>query len=552
MKELFKIYKKYWFSLLVVFLTMLVPATITSYQMTVVKDVFETHDIGMFNWYLILLVVSLFMDCVVSYFFSSHFIKYKISETIRKTLYDKFVTLKRSFFVNKNNGDLTTIMNKCDYLAYAGYAISSMLTYLLSTMFLFFMIASMNLTVAFIVIACSIVFTVVYYRFFIKIKKAKKNERIIKLTKERGALIDDTLKGHAVVTSLNLKSDFNVRHNSITDTLTDIYHSIKKGQLISRSIVIFAIEMISALFVMYSCFVNQTPSDYVIFIYIGNIMMKIDCLLNVLIEFMQEVPVSLALYKEVMDQEPEIDDGEIEIDHFETLEFRNVSFEYEEDQPVLQNINLKINHGQHIGICGPSGSGKSSLANLILRFYDVKEGQILINGYDIKDIKRSSLYKVFGLVNQDTFLFTDTIIENIRYGDPNASYREIIDASKKAYCHDFVMELKNRYWSKVGANGIRLSGGQKQRITIARTFLRNPDVLVLDEATSSLDNESESYIQDTIRNHMSDKTIIAIAHRLTTIQDSDIIFVIKDGMIAEYGNHEELLVANGIYKSLHR
>jgi len=234
------------------------------------------------------------------------------------------------------------------------------------------------------------------------------------------------------------------------------------------------------------------------------------------------------------------------------IEFKNVCFEYNKNVPVLSNINLQVNKGQTIAFVGNSGGGKTTIVNLIPRFYDIKSGSITIDGIDIRDYTLQSLRENIAVVFQDNFLFSGTIKENILLGNPKASDEMIDKAVKMAYLDDFVTSLKDGLNTQIGERGILLSGGQKQRVAIARAFLKDAPIIILDEATSALDNKAEAVVQKAIDNLMKDKTVFVIAHRLSTIQNSDKIVVINQGKIVEIGNHEELLsIENGAYKTLY-
>ena len=257
---------------------------------------------------------------------------------------------------------------------------------------------------------------------------------------------------------------------------------------------------------------------------------------------------------EILDIESEITDSEnaIEFENFNTtIEFKNVDFEYEENKNVITNFSLSVKKGEKIALVGNSGGGKSTIVNLLPRFYDVSRGTIEIDGIDIKKYKLKSLRKKIGIVPQDTFLFSGTIEENIKYGKRSATIEEVMDAAKQANAHMFIEKLSNGYSTEIGERGVKLSGGQKQRIAIARAILENPEILVLDEATSALDNESEKLVQDALEKLMKDKTSFVIAHRLSTVISCDKIIVLQAGEIREIGTHVELLEKNGIYKSLY-
>lgn len=231
--------------------------------------------------------------------------------------------------------------------------------------------------------------------------------------------------------------------------------------------------------------------------------------------------------------------------------FENVSFAYNTDSPLIKNFNLKIEYGQRIGICGHTGSGKSTIVGLIARFYDPVSGRILIDGTDISDFTIVGLRNQLGFVMQDTVLFYGSIMENIAYGKPDATEEEIIEAAKLAHADEFISKMPHGYQTLVGERGVTLSGGQKQRIGIARALIRNSPILILDEPTSSLDSESEKVVMKALENLMSGRTVIIIAHRLTTIRDADKIVVLDNGVIAESGTHEELLQKGNIYADLY-
>ena len=270
---------------------------------------------------------------------------------------------------------------------------------------------------------------------------------------------------------------------------------------------------------------------------------------------------------EIMDTEIEIEDSPDAVDMPDEvrgdIEFDNVSFSYTEvsdpddyaEEPgetfVLKGLSLKISSGENVAIVGPSGAGKTTFCNLIPRFYDVSSGTILVDGKDIRDYKVRSLRTKIGMMQQDVYLFSDTVAGNIEYGKPGASREEIIEAAKLAGAHEFICELPEGYDTYVGERGARLSGGQKQRISIARVFLKNPPILILDEATSSLDNESERYIQESLAELAKGRTTITIAHRLSTVKNAGRIIVLTEGGIAEEGTHDELLEKGGIYADLY-
>lgn len=232
------------------------------------------------------------------------------------------------------------------------------------------------------------------------------------------------------------------------------------------------------------------------------------------------------------------------------VEFKDASFRYG-DEPVLQGVNLEVAPGQMVALVGPSGSGKSTIAALLMRFYDVEQGAILLDGLDLRDIKLDSLNRQFALVDQETTLFNDTIANNIRYGRPDASDSEVESAAKAAFADDFIQQLPEGYATNIGDRGARLSGGQRQRLCIARALIKDAPILILDEATSALDTESEKMVQQALENLMRNRTTFVIAHRLSTVQNADLIVVLEQGKILEVGSHADLVAGSGLYSRLH-
>ena len=265
-----------------------------------------------------------------------------------------------------------------------------------------------------------------------------------------------------------------------------------------------------------------------------------------------EFLTSLSKILEILEEEPEIQDSEApkDIKIKGNLSVQDITFGYDSYNPVLEHINLEVKQGEMIGIVGHSGSGKTTLINLIMRLYEATHGQILIDGIDIKDISQNALRSQIGVVLQETLLFSGSIRDNIRYSKPDATNEEIIRAAKMANAHDFIMNLPQGYNTIVGEKGYSLSGGERQRVAIARAIIHNPAILILDEATASLDTETEKLIQDALNNLTDNRTTLAIAHRLSTLRGADKLLVLHHGKVAEFGTHKELLDQRGIYYKL--
>ncbi len=292
-------------------------------------------------------------------------------------------------------------------------------------------------------------------------------------------------------------------------------------------------------------------------LYINSFLQPLRKLINFFEQF-QNGMTGFERIREVFQEQEEAEEkNAITLDKTDgNIQFRNVTFSYEEtdseQKPVISNLNLNIETGKTVALVGPSGGGKTTLCHLIPRFYEISEGEILIDGVDIRKLSRMSLRNHIGMVAQDVFLFTGSIRENILYGNLNATQEEVIEAAKKANIHDYIMTLPDGYDTYIGERGVKLSGGQKQRISIARVFLKNPSILILDEATSALDNATEMLIQSALEELSKGRTTIVVAHRLSTIKNADEIVVLTDEGVKERGSHEELLQQKGLYSELYQ
>lgn len=299
---------------------------------------------------------------------------------------------------------------------------------------------------------------------------------------------------------------------------------------------------------------NLTPGELVGFILFVNILIKPVDKISALLELYPKGMAGFRRFLDLLEQEPEIKDrdGAKSVSHLHgDILFDDVHFQYDDNKYVLKGIDLSIKAGETIAFVGPSGAGKTTICSLIPRFYDVDEGAISIDGIDIRNMTQQSLRSQIGLVQQDVFLFTGTIKENIAYGNLNATDDEVIAAARKAHLEDFIASLPDGYDTQIGERGLKLSGGQKQRLAIARMFLKNPPILILDEATSALDTETERIIQQSLNELAENRTTLVIAHRLATIRDADRVIVVTEDGIAEDGKYDDLVRKGGIFARLH-
>ncbi|MBD7983867.1 ABC transporter ATP-binding protein [Sporosarcina sp. Sa2YVA2] len=299
---------------------------------------------------------------------------------------------------------------------------------------------------------------------------------------------------------------------------------------------------------------NLTPGELVGFILFVNILIKPVDKISALLELYPKGMAGFRRFQEMIDEEPEIQDrpGAMEVRHLTgDIVFDDVQFSYDSHKEVLNGIDLSIQAGQTIAFVGPSGAGKTTICSLIPRFYDVNGGAISIDGIDIRNMTQQSLRSQIGIVQQDVFLFTGTIKENIAYGDLNATDEDVIAAAQKAHLESFIASLPEGYETQIGERGLKLSGGQKQRLAIARMFLKNPPILILDEATSALDTETERIIQQSLNELAANRTTLVIAHRFATIRDADRVIVVTEDGIAEDGKYDELVRQDGLFARLH-
>ncbi|MBQ8600674.1 MAG: ABC transporter ATP-binding protein [Clostridia bacterium] len=378
-------------------------------------------------------------------------------------------------------------------------------------------------------------------------------------TAEYNAGVEDNLSGIRVVKSFANESVEVTKFRKVNDSLLASKRNAYRAMGTFHSgLGAFTTFITVAVLVAGAILISRQMlkvTDLITFmLYINNFTEPVRKLINFTEQF-QNGATAFSRFREMVEVEVEIQDSPDaeEPPRFEGwVEFQEVSFHYpEHEKTVLSHVSLSVAAGEYVALVGESGAGKSTLCSLIPRFYEVSDGAILIDGKDIRRYTLKGLRNQIGVVQQDVYLFSGTVMENIRYGRPEATDEEVIEAAKKANAHEFILSLPNGYESDIGQRGIKLSGGQKQRLSIARVFLKNPPILIFDEATSALDNESERVVQESLETLAKDRTTFVIAHRLSTIRNAKRILVLTEEGIAEEGSHKELLEQNGIYAELY-
>lgn len=490
------------------------------------------------------------------YFITSwgHIMGARMETDMRNDIFSHLQELPFSYYDENNTGKLMSriVTDLFDISELAHHGPEDVFISLLKIIGAFIILLNINVKITLMLILFTIMMLFFSYFYNIKMKKVfrKNKEKIADVN----AQIQDSLAGIRVVKSFANeeieKEKFNKGNEQFLKTKEDSYYIMGRyysGNNFLQGLLYLSVIFLGGVFISTEAL---SAADLVVYILYINIYLKpIEKLINFTEQFQRGI-TGFERFLEIIQTKPGIVDqqGAIELDDIKgNIVFENVSFSYNNRHNVLSNINLKIPKGKTVAIVGPSGGGKTTLCNLIPRFYEINEGKISIDGIDIKNIKLKSLRNSIGIVQQDVYLFSGTIKENIAYGKPNASDEEIIQAAKRANIHEFIMSLEQGYESYVGQRGVKLSGGQKQRLSIARVFLKNPPILILDEATSALDNESEKFIQKSLEELSINRTTLVIAHRLSTIRNADEIIVLTDEGIQEKGTHFELMNVNGIY-----
>ncbi|MGG3573614.1 ABC transporter ATP-binding protein [Bacillus gobiensis] len=566
-KKFFSYYKPY----LTLFLSVLACTFIVS-AVTLVfpllvryitKDVLEgdlSTALSEVYWIGGLMIVLVAIQNIGNYFvdYKGHEIGARMESDMRSELFAHMQKLSFTFYDKEKTGQLMSRITNDLLLLSELYhhGPEDYLKYLVRFIGAFVILFSINVPLT-IAVFCFLPFLGVFALYF-----NKKLNKALRKNKEGignvNAQVEDSLSGIRVVKSFANEhieiEKFNQENNLFLDSRKKTYKAeayFFNGvetfiQLITITVIIFGSASIAG---------NTLDlADLITFLlYISFMIEPIQRLTHMSTQF-QEGITGFQRFMEIMNLKPEIENKSnamILTEVHGEIEFKNVSFRYEDLDNVFVNLSLRVQPGEYVALVGPSGAGKTTLCSLIPRFYDVIEGDVSIDGINVRDIDLQSLRKSIGIVQQDVFLFAGTVIENIRYGNPAASDEEIIKAAKHANAHDFIMRLPNGYYSEIGQRGVKLSGGQKQRLSIARLFLKNPPVLILDEATSALDNESEGIVKESLESLAKGRTTIVIAHRLSTIRNAGRIIVLTEDGIVEQGTHDMLLASNGVYSYLY-
>lgn len=519
-----------------------------------------TNGVGYTLSIMVAVIISIFLlknlcDYLAMFFIT--FLRNGVLRDMRNAMYKKTLELPLSFFSEKRKGDVIARISadvnevQTSFLAILELIVKEPLTIIFTIIAMLSISVKLTLFVFIFIPVSGYIISLIGKQLKKKSTRAQEEQGIFLST------IEETLGGLKVVKGYNSENYFNMIFQDSTQRFFKLSNSIGNRQNLASPASEFMGIMVIAILLWYGgqmVLIEKTLNGASFIAYMGlayNILTPAKAISKASYG-VKRGNAAAERVLEILDQENPITSkiDAVEKDTFESsITIQNINFKYEEEN-VLKNFSLKVNKGQTVALVGQSGSGKSTIANLLTRFYDVNEGTISIDGTDIKDINLQSLRGLMGLVTQDSILFNDTIKANISLGKLDATDEEIIEALKIANAYEFVKELPLGIYTNIGDSGNKLSGGQKQRLSIARAVLKNPPIMILDEATSALDTESEKFVQVALENMMQNRTSIVIAHRLSTIQKADIIAVMQKGIIVEQGTHDELIALSGTYKKL--
>ncbi|WP_349668653.1 ABC transporter ATP-binding protein [Lacrimispora sp.] len=501
------------------------------------------------------------IDGMASFYmaYTGHVMGAAIETDMREDAFGHLQKLSDNYFNNTKIGQIMSRITSdlFEVTEFAHHCPEEFFIAFLKTVVSFIILSGINLPLTILIFLLIPVMAVSCTYFNIQVRKAFKHQR--NHIGELNARIEDSLLGNRVVRAFaNEKIEIEKFNRDNQEFLQIKRKTYKYMAAFQNTIRMFDGLMYVVVIVAGGIFMIKgliEPGDLVAYtLYVSTLLGTIRRIIEFAEQFQRGI-TGIDRFMELMDANVDIFDEEgarplTKIDG--EISFEDVSFEYPDDRnPVLSHISLRIRPGEKVALVGPSGGGKTTLCSLVPRFYDPTEGRILIDGQDIREVTLKSLRNTVGVVQQDVYLFSGTVFENIEYGRPGASMEDVVSAAKMAGAHEFITGLKDGYNTYVGERGVKLSGGQKQRISIARVFLKNPPVLILDEATSALDNESEQLVSQSLERLSKGRTTVTIAHRLTTIQNADRILVLSDNSIVEEGNHEELLLKKGMYYQLY-
>ncbi|MBL5766937.1 multidrug ABC transporter ATP-binding protein [Heyndrickxia sporothermodurans] len=506
---------------------------------------------------LALYVMSTFLQYIVNYW--GHKLGINIETDMRQQLFQHVQKQSFRFFDNTKTGHIMSrITNDLfDIGELAHHGPEDMFIAVMTFVGAFWIMLTINVQLALVTII--IVPFLIWLIAVCNIKMNKAWKQMYSDIADVNARVEDSVSGVRVVQSFTNENYEITRFTKNNRRFRKAKLSGYKVMSFSNSGIYMMTRFIILAVLIYGAWLSfnnhLSYGELVSFILYVNVLFKPVDKISAIMELYPKGMAGFKRFIEMIDQEPEVVDqkGATEISYLHgDIEFENVSFSYDEHKPVLESIDLSIQAGETIAFVGPSGAGKTTICSLIPRFYDVNEGRILIDGIDIREMTKQSLRSQIGIVQQDVFLFTGTLRENIAYGKLDATEEEIVEATRRAHLEEFIHSLPFGYETQIGERGLKLSGGQKQRIAIARMFLKNPPILILDEATSALDTETERIIQQALNELAMNRTTLIIAHRLATIQSADRIIVVTEDGIAEEGTHNELIQKGGIFAKLHQ
>lgn len=509
-------------------------------------------SVGLLSLYLI----SAFLQFVVNYW--GHKLGINIETDMRQELFEHVHKQSFRFFDNTKTGHIMSRISNdlFDIGELAHHGPEDIFIATMTFLGAFWIMFTLNVQVAFVVLIMVPILIWLIYVCNVRMNKAWTS--MYKNIAEVNARVEDSVAGARVVQSFTnekfeierFKKDNRKFRRSKISSYFVMSYTTSAIFLLTRTI-----TLVVLLYSAWLMFKNVlSPGELFAFILYINILMRPVDKITALMELYPKGMAGFKRFTDLLDVEPEIVDADDAIDVPELrgdIVFNNVDFSYENSQPVLQGIDLHIRAGETVAFVGPSGAGKTTICSLIPRFYDVDGGSIKIDGIDIRDMTKRSLRSQIGIVQQDVFLFTGTLRENIAYGLQDATDEQIEEAARRAHMEEFIQSLPLGYETQVGERGLKLSGGQQQRVAIARMFLKNPPILILDEATSALDTETEAIIQEALAELSENRTTLVIAHRLATIRNADRIVVVTEDGIAEQGKHDELIKQGGIFAQLH-